>query len=240
MFSASRNCVQILATWSWMNDTTVGLRICSRSLCSFKIQSIKTLPCSLSIRYTCPHITPLPPWAARPLTSANRSPTRSRTRCHLPHTVKTRIQPWREHLSKVPDAIECEHWPNQVGYAYKLRSDLDPDEDGEHADELLRQFLTVAVWVAGLRQSWRGTSRIWRPWAGMVTLGWGWLDILITSAVLPMPLRQLIGREINLQLTGSSSGGQVNMPTSLTVLSDFRRAFYGGQPEDHLSNNRAV
>ncbi len=29
--------------------------------------------------------------------------------CHLPCTVKTRIHPWREHLSIVPDAIECEH-----------------------------------------------------------------------------------------------------------------------------------
>ncbi len=45
MFSASRNCVQILATWgralsccnmrwwSWMNGTTMGLRISSRYLC---------------------------------------------------------------------------------------------------------------------------------------------------------------------------------------------------------------
>ncbi len=53
MFSASRNCVQILATWgralsccnmrwwSWMNGTTVGLRISSRYLCAFKIPSIK-------------------------------------------------------------------------------------------------------------------------------------------------------------------------------------------------------
>ncbi len=46
MFLASRNCVQILATWgralsccnmrwwSWMNGTTMGLRISSRYLCS--------------------------------------------------------------------------------------------------------------------------------------------------------------------------------------------------------------
>ncbi len=46
MFSASKNCVQILATWghalscynmrwwSWMNGTTMGLRISSRYLCS--------------------------------------------------------------------------------------------------------------------------------------------------------------------------------------------------------------
>ncbi len=53
MFSASRNCVQILATWghalscckmrwwSWMNGTTMSLRISSRYLCAFKMPSIK-------------------------------------------------------------------------------------------------------------------------------------------------------------------------------------------------------
>ncbi len=53
MFSASRNCVQILATcgralsccnmrwWSWMNGTTMGLRISSWYLCAFKMPSIK-------------------------------------------------------------------------------------------------------------------------------------------------------------------------------------------------------
>ncbi len=53
MFSASRNCVQILATWgralsccnmrwwSWMNGTAMGLRISSRYLCAFKMPSIK-------------------------------------------------------------------------------------------------------------------------------------------------------------------------------------------------------
>ncbi len=50
MFSASRNCVQILTTWgralsccnmrwwSWMNGTAMGLRILSRSRCAFKVQ----------------------------------------------------------------------------------------------------------------------------------------------------------------------------------------------------------
>ncbi len=53
MFSASRNCVQILATqgcalsccnmsrWLWMNGTTMGLRISSRYLCAFKMPSMK-------------------------------------------------------------------------------------------------------------------------------------------------------------------------------------------------------
>ncbi len=62
----------------------------------------------------------------------------------------------------------------------------------------LRQFLTVcaeilwlckpivaaAVWVAGLRRSWRWRCWIRRSWAGVVTRGlrlWGWLDVLPNS-----------------------------------------------------------
>ncbi len=53
MFSASRNCVKILATWGcalsccnmrwwpWMNGTTMGLRISSRYLCALKMPSIQ-------------------------------------------------------------------------------------------------------------------------------------------------------------------------------------------------------
>ncbi len=52
MFSDSRSCVQILATfgyallccnmrWSWMNGTTMGFRISSWYLCAFKTPSIK-------------------------------------------------------------------------------------------------------------------------------------------------------------------------------------------------------
>ncbi len=81
IFSASRNCLQILATWA------------------------RALSCC-NIRW---------------LTWINGT---------------TGIHPWREHLSKVPDAIECEHLPTQVGYDDELQSGRDPDEDDEHADEL--------------------------------------------------------------------------------------------------------
>ncbi len=50
--------------------------------------------------------------------------------------VKTGIHPWWEHLSKVSDAIECEHLPTQVGYDDELQSGREPDEDDKHADEL--------------------------------------------------------------------------------------------------------
>ncbi len=69
MFSASRNCVQILATWgcplsccnmrwwSWMNVTIMGLRISSWNLC---IQNAinKMHLSSLSITYACPYYNP--------------------------------------------------------------------------------------------------------------------------------------------------------------------------------------
>ncbi len=67
MFSASRNFVQILAIWgcalsccnmrwwSWMNGTTMGLRISSRYLCAFKMPSIKcTFVCCHNIRLPIP------------------------------------------------------------------------------------------------------------------------------------------------------------------------------------------
>ncbi len=96
MFSASRNCVQILTTWgralsccnmrwwSWMNGTTMFLRISSRFLCAFKMPLIKcTCVCC---PYACLYhtITPSPTWATRSttLTSANRSPTQ-RLSCWL-------------------------------------------------------------------------------------------------------------------------------------------------------------
>ncbi len=64
MFSASRNCVQILETWGLciimlqhevmvVDDTTMGLRISSRYLCAFKMPSIKCT-CSLSITIRLP------------------------------------------------------------------------------------------------------------------------------------------------------------------------------------------
>ncbi len=126
--------------WSRMNCTTMGLRISSGYLCAFKMPWIKCT-CVRCPSHTPAHtITPPPPWATRStmLISANCSPTHNGIHavCHLPCTVKTGIHPWREQLSKVPYAIECEHLPTQVGYNDELQSGRDPDEDDEHADEL--------------------------------------------------------------------------------------------------------
>ncbi len=80
----------------------------------------------------------------------------------------------------MPDAIECEHLPNQVGYDDELQSGRDPDEDDEQqmsfpetvSDSLCRNSLVMqpivaaAVLVTGLRRCW-----MWRSWAGVVTRG---------------------------------------------------------------------
>jgi hypothetical protein len=78
------------------------------------------------------------------------------------------------------------------------------------SDSLCRHYLVVqthsfpAVRMAHLRSSHRWRSRIWRSWAGLVTLGlllWGRLD------VLPNSLKRRYGREMNILLSGNSSGG---------------------------------
>ncbi len=68
MFSASRNCVQILATWSralsccnmrwwsWMNGTTMGLRISSHLCIQNAINKMQL--CSLYITNACPYHNP--------------------------------------------------------------------------------------------------------------------------------------------------------------------------------------
>ncbi len=95
--------------------------------------------CLLFITYACPYHNPTATMGhsihdvdiSKPLTH-----TMPYTRLPLPCTVNTRIHPRREHLSKVPDTIECEYLPTQVGYDDKLQSGRDPVEDIEHADEL--------------------------------------------------------------------------------------------------------
>ncbi len=233
MISASRNCVQILATWvcalsccnmrwwSWMNGTTMGLRISSRYLCAFKMPSIK---------YTCvrcPYHNPTTTMGhsihniniSKPLTPLDAI----HAVCYLPCTVKTGIHPWREHLSKVSDTIECEHLTTQVGYDDKLLSGSRP-RSGRRACRWasLRRFLTVcaeilwlckpivtvAVRVAGLRWSWRWRCWMWRSWAGVVTRGlWLWGRLDCTAKFSETPLETAYGREINIKFTGNSSGG---------------------------------
>ncbi len=136
MFSASSNCVHILATWgralsccnmrwwSWMNGTTMGLRI----------SSIKCT-CSLSITNACPYYNP------------------NATMGHSIHNVDinkllTHTTPYT--LSAIWPGFICEEntspkcqTPSNVSICTlksvcddELQSGRDPDEEDEHADEL--------------------------------------------------------------------------------------------------------
>ncbi len=121
---------------------------------------------------------------------------------------------------------------------------------------LCKPIVAAAVWVAGLRRSWRWTCWMWRSWAGVVTCGlqlWGRLD------VLPNSLRRL-WRWLMVEkwISNSRATALVDIPAvsmAITrslitydicgiVLCDktahFSVAFYCGQPKAHLCNNHAV
>ncbi len=177
--------------------------------------------------------------------------------------MKTGIRLWREHRSKVLDAIECEHFPTQVGYDDKLQSGRDPDEDNEHADDLpwdgfwqfVQKFFVYANRLLQQLSRWRLSDDLEGEDAGCGGPGllWGWLD------VLPNSLKRLWRRLMVEKLTfNSRATALVDIHTvglqiarSLKtcdicgiVLCDktahFREAFYCGQPETHLCNNHAV
>ncbi len=197
MFSASRNCVQILATWgcalsccnmrwwSWMNGTTMGLMISSWYLCAFKMPSIK------SITYACPYHNPTTTMGhsihnvdfSKPLT--HTTPNRDSSVKRTPLQSARRHRMWAfAHSSRLRRRTAVRSRPRWGRRACRWAS--------------LRWFLTVcaeilwlckpivaaAVRVAGLRRSWRWRCWMWRSWAGVVTRGlrlWGRLDVLPNS-----------------------------------------------------------
>ncbi len=71
--------------------------------------------CSLSITNVCPYHNPSATMGHSISQHWHQQTTHPQdvihAVCHLPCTVKTRIHPWREHFSKVSDAIECAHLP---------------------------------------------------------------------------------------------------------------------------------
>ncbi len=251
--------------WSWVNGTTIGLRISSRYLCAFKMPSIKCT-CVCCPQHTLAHtITPPPPWATRSttLTSANRSPTRRHTR-YLPSALysenrdssvkRTTLQsPRRHRMWAFAHSSRSQRWtavrsrPRWGRRACRWAS--------------MRQFLTVcaeiiwlckpivaaAVWVAGLRRSWRWRCWMCRSWAGVVTRGlrlWGRLDVLPNSLKCLCRWLMVDKWTFNSLATALVDIPAVSMPIARSlkpcdicgiVLCDktgyFRVAFYCGQPK---------
>ncbi len=136
--------------------------------------------------------------------------------------MKTGIHPWREHLSKVPDAIECEHVPTQVGYDDELQSGWDPDEDDEHADELpwdvsdslCRNSLVMQTDCCSSCPGGWSQTILEVKMLDVEVLGWcgyTWSAVVrlvgCTAKFSETPLETAYVREMNIQFTSNSSGG---------------------------------
>ncbi len=100
MFSASRNCVQILATWGYaLSCIARGWMAQQWASGSCHGISVHSKCQSMSITYACPYHNPTATMGhsihkvdiSKPLTHTDAI----HAVCHLPCTVKTRIHPWR-------------------------------------------------------------------------------------------------------------------------------------------------
>lgn len=87
--------------------TTIGYRISSLHLFTFKMPS--RCACVCCLQHMLVHNGPLNPQCWHQQTTHPYGSTHAYY--HLPCTEKTRIHPWREHLSKLPDTIECRRLP---------------------------------------------------------------------------------------------------------------------------------
>lgn len=109
--------------------------------------------CSLSITYACPY--------------HNKLLTRRHARC-LPSALNSPglICPWREYISKVPDAMDCEHLPTRVKYDDKLRMmGIQMSFDSMVSDSLCRNSLVtqkeLQKQVCGCEASWMYGQILW-------------------------------------------------------------------------------
>ncbi len=203
MFSASRNCVQILATWgralSCCNNGPQDLN--TVSLC---IQNAinKMHLCLLSITYACPYpnltttmghsihnidiskpITHTTPYSCLPSTlySENRDYSIKRTplqsvRHHRMWAFANSSRLWRQTVVR-----SRPRWGWRACRWASLRRFLTVCAE---ILWLCKPIVAAAVQVAGLRRSWRWRCWMWRSWAGVVTHGlqlWGRLDVLPNS-----------------------------------------------------------
>ncbi len=121
----------------------------------------------------------------------------------------------------MPDAIECEHLPTQVGYDDELQSGRDPDEDDKHADEFPFKSVSNRLCQNSLVMQTDCCSSC--GWSQTIlevkmldveVLGWcgyTWSAVErpvgCTAKFSETPLEMAYRREMNIQFTGNSSGG---------------------------------
>ena len=120
----------------------------------------------------------------------------------------------------MPDAIECEHLPIQVGYDDELQSGRDPDEDDEQqmsfpdtvSDSLCRNSLVMQTDCCSSCPGGWSQTILEVKMLDVEVLGWcgyTWSAVVrpVGSTAKISPLEMAYSKEMNIQFTGNSSGG---------------------------------
>ncbi len=246
MFSASRNFVQILATWGcalsccnmrwllWMNSTTMGLRIPLRYLCAFKMHL-----CSLSIACVCPCHNPT---ATMGHTIHNVDISKPLTHT-MPYTLSA-ICPvqWKPGFIREENpSPKCQMPSNvsicplksvtttncsQIATLMRMTS-MQMSFPKTVSDRLCRNYLAMQTDCCSSCPG--GWSQIILEVEMLDVEVLGWCGYTWSAVVRPVgctakfsetPLETAYGREMNTQFTGNSSGGHlvaVSMPIARSL-----------------------